>query len=186
MSHTMANSAPPPRQCPCIAAMVTFFVATSARITAWNLVNISSTLSGVWAATSTPAENAVPWPLTTIMETSGRDSISASDCASSSIMGMSMMFSGGRRSTIRATEPSTSSETLPSLASMDVVVMCELQVDRRLPYFADGRERVARSCLLRDPFLLVADDVEQKFLVFRRRHVIFHVLFVGPIVQQFA
>src|ERR1700686_434274 len=177
MSQTMANSAPPPRQIPCTAAIVTFFDAMSARITAWNLVNISPTLSGVCAATSTPAENALPSPLITITETSARASISPKHCASSSIIGILTTFNGGCRREIRATGGSASNTseangiTVSGLMVFSPclcvsVVSSPLQIDRRLPHFPDGRERVARARLLRDPLFLIADDVEQELLVF--------------------
>src|SRR5579864_8227781 len=59
------------------------------------------------------------------------------------------------------------------------IVQLASQVDCRFPHFSDSRERIARACLFSDPFLFGVDDIEQKFLVLRRRHVLFQVIFVG-------
>src|SRR6202020_609795 len=101
-------------------------------------------------------------------------------------MGMSMTFSGGCRSPMRATEPSISSEIRASLASVGGLAICTLQVDRRLPHFANSGERIASAGFLCDPFLLVVDDVEQQLLVFGRRHVIFPVLVVRTVIRRLA
>src|SRR5579862_4895925 len=188
-SQTMATSAPPPRQSPWTDAIVTLVVATSARMTAWNFASISSTLSGVCAATSTPAENALPAPLRTITEMSLRASSSARDRANSSIIAMSITFSGGLRSSMRATAPSISHEVRERLASVREVVIVlgqRLYVDRGFSHFADRRERIASSGLLGNPLLLGPDDLEQQFLIDRRGHVLLQMLLVGAIIQQLA
>ncbi len=63
---------------------------------------MSRTLSGVCAAMSTPPEKARSEPAKTIVLISGRASICSSAARSSSIIGMSMTFSGGLFSTMRA------------------------------------------------------------------------------------
>src|SRR5260370_24928837 len=60
------------------------------------------------------------------------------------------------------------------------------QIDRRLPYFPDGLQRITRSFFFRDPSLLAADDVKQQLLVFRRRHVLLQVLLVSAVIQRFS
>ena len=103
-----------------------FLVDTSDRIKPWNFVSISSTLSGVWAAISTPAENAFPAPRRMTTATSLCDSISETTCANSSIMEMSMTFSGGFRNAMRATAPSMSSKTRVSVRPVEVVVIRQM------------------------------------------------------------
>src|SRR5580704_13272386 len=193
MSQTIASSAPPPRQCPCTAATVTFLLATRARITAWNLTSIPSTLSGVCAATSTPAEKALPAPLSTTTERSERASISPSACASSSIIAMSMTFTGGWLNTSRATGGAMFTTTRARSRSINVEAMIasvvkdsDLQIDRRLPDLTDARQRIAGPSLLRNPFLLRANDLQQQLLVLGRRHIVFQVLRVRAIVELFA
>src|SRR5215470_11110017 len=91
----MASSAPPPRHEPCTAAMVIFLLAITARKTAWNFVSISATLSGVCAATSTPAENARSDPCSTSTEILFCSSKSEIAWESSSIMAISITLMGG-------------------------------------------------------------------------------------------
>src|SRR5439155_500715 len=68
----------------------------------------ASAVSRVCAATSTPAENELLWLVITIVEISGRLSISETACANSSIICRSMTFSGGLCREIRATDRRTS------------------------------------------------------------------------------
>src|SRR3984957_15816695 len=156
-----------------------------------------STLSGVCAATSTPAENALPSPLKTTVETSARSSISASVCANSSIIGTSITFRGARCKAIResggwmstasrARLDSTEGLMLGSLGRCASVVKHGSQVDRRLPDLADRSQRIARPGLLGNPFLFVSDDFEQQLLVLGRRHVVLQVFFVGAVVDWFS
>jgi len=63
---------------------------------------MDSTLSGVCAATSTPAEKFFPAPEITIVEIFERVSMPESACANSSIMGISITLRGGLLRTSRA------------------------------------------------------------------------------------
>src|SRR5580692_81119 len=198
MSQTIASSAPPPRQCPCTAAMVTFLVATRARTTAWNFINISSTLPGACAATSTPAENDLPSALSTTTEISERASISARACVNSSIIGISMTFRGALRRTMLAAEELISTASRANLDSIKAVAMlrsvnlfrCRLRIDSkiycRLADFADAGQRIARTGFLGNPLLFIGNDFQQKLLVFRRRHVLFQVFFISAVIERLA
>src|SRR6266850_6638473 len=66
------------------------------------------TFTGVWSATSTPTEKAFPAPLSTSVDKSLRDSISANALASSSIIAPSITFSGGLHNQMRAAGGRTS------------------------------------------------------------------------------
>jgi hypothetical protein len=72
---------------------------------------MAATLSGVCAATSTPAEKQLPSPRITTTEISDLDSISARAAESSSITGISMMLSGGFLRTMCAADPLLSNES---------------------------------------------------------------------------
>src|ERR1700684_4021058 len=132
---------------------------------------MDSTLSAVCAATSTPAENALPSPLSTRTDTSERASISPSACANSSIIGMSMTFRGTFRRTTRATGAPISTVRRASLDSTAVPILIlsvppyqerfALQINRRLPHFPDARQRIAGAGFLGNPLLLGLDNVEQ-------------------------
>src|SRR5450755_1947193 len=60
------------------------------------------------------------------------------------------------------------------------------QINRGFPYFANRGQRIARAFLGRNPFLFVADDVQQQLLVFRRRHIFLQVLLVGTVINRFT
>src|SRR5438067_5245210 len=59
-------------------------------------------------------------------------------------------------------------------------------LDRRLAHFANGLKGTSRTDLRRDPLLLVVDDLEQRLLVFRRRHHFFQMARVFTIAQWLA
>src|ERR1700722_1472692 len=150
--------------------------------------------SGVCAAISTPAENPLPSLLRTITEISVRCSISASARDNSSIIEMSITFSGALSRAIRATTEWISTFSRASLDSAKSITIpsplgrneTSLQIDRRLPHFANGRQGIARTDFLGNPFLFVRNNFEQKLLVRLRWHVIFQMLVISPIVQQLA
>src|SRR5438270_221384 len=110
-SQSKVSSAPPPRQCPRTPATSTLREATMIRNIAWNFVSISSTLSGVWAATSTPEENALSDPEKTTTEIPDWLSTSSRALASCSMKGTSMMFNGGWLNSMRAMGGATWSKT---------------------------------------------------------------------------
>src|SRR5216684_4212140 len=61
-----------------------------------------------------------------------------------------------------------------------------LDVNRLPARLPNRRERIARACLLFDPLLFVADDVEQQFFILRAGKVLLTVLLVAAVVQRLA
>src|SRR6266404_3198384 len=61
-----------------------------------------------------------------------------------------------------------------------------LNIDRRFARLANGRQRVASALFFFDPLLLVAQDVQQKYLIFGTRQVLLAMLFVSAIVERLA
>src|SRR5271165_4300906 len=136
-------------------------------------------------------------------EMSGRASNSRSDCCISSVIGISIMFSGGCLKTTRATGAPTStsirvvdavailSEVLAELRSAGrpgaaVPTRASLNVNRRLARLANGRQRIARALFLSNPLLFVADNVEQQQFILGDRQIFFAMLLVAAIVQRLA
>src|SRR5580704_2536223 len=62
----------------------------------------------------------------------------------------------------------------------------ELQINRRFADLTDRRKRIAGSFFWRDPFLLVADDVQQQLLIFGCGHEILYVLFIAFVIDRLA
>src|SRR6185437_6187286 len=119
------------------------------RITRWNFSSMSATLSGACAATSTPAEKQSPSPRSSTTEISGLDSISVRAAESSSIIGISMMFSGGFRRTMCATAAVLSNES-----RLHSNVLCEAILFR-------GRGRPRHTSLGPESFFVVLADCLQ-------------------------
>src|SRR4029077_8791901 len=109
------------------------------------------------------------------------DSISERTCASSSIRGTSMMFRGGWRNAMRATEPAmlVVSRPSPEIVGAPLIALCSSvasmvsssQINRRLADFSDTRQRVAGAGLLGNPLLFGFENIEEQLLVGRRGHV---------------
>src|SRR5216684_7694074 len=152
---------------------------------------------------STPAEKARESPWKRIIEMSVRGSISASACCNSSIIGRSMILSGGLIRVIRATGEFTSrlsraveavaifvgdpcGASLRWTAEGGCPRQAVLNVDGLLPRLANRRKRIARPLFLFDPLLFVADDVEQQFFIFHAGKVLLTVLLVAAVVQRLA
>src|SRR5215469_17672315 len=109
---------------------------------------------------STPAEKALPSPLMTMAVTCDCDSIWARTWVNSSIIGISMTFSGGFRRVRRATASSITSEVRVSFESAATVIIAS-HIDGRFADFTDRSKRIAGACFFGDPFLLGFDNFEQ-------------------------
>src|SRR6185437_7639126 len=95
---------------------------------------MAATLSGVCAATSTPAEKQFPSPRITTTEISDLDSTSARAAESSSIIGISMMLSGGFRNMTRPTQPSRLSASLANFEAVWVAILRIRHSDLYVPH----------------------------------------------------
>src|SRR3954471_22730299 len=95
-------------------------------------------------------------------------------------------MSGSRMPTKTTSWSRISRAAAATMSSPRVNVACVGMLDSRLAHFADGQQWILCASLRRDPLLLIANDIEQRLLVCRRRHYFFDVPRVFLVVKWLA
>src|SRR5437868_10369505 len=95
-------------------------------------------------------------------------------------------MSGSRIPTKTTSWSRISRAAAATMSSPRVNVAWVGMLDRRLAHFADGQQRILGAGLGRDPLLLIANDIEQHFLVGGRGHDLFNVQRVLFVIERLA